>query len=585
MVKYLAVAGCLAALAAATVTPNYYAGLASYAIVLALLGMAVNISIGHLGLISFGHAAFFGLGAYTAGLLAVKLGVNFWLASLIAIVPGAALGVLVGFASLRLSGPYFAIATLATAEILRLVAGNWIDLTRGPLGVIVPRPRIGFLEAAGLNFAQYHLLICIMALAAVLVIVHRLIESPYGRAWTVLRDQEKLAESVGISPLRYRVSAIALSGGIAALAGALLVPKILVLSPDLFNLTVSATGLLAAILGGKGTLFGPVIGGAIFAVVPELLRFIDEYRVALFALLLLVVVRVKPDGLASFLPKLRSVLPEPASPAVVQAAERSQGDLVVSGLSKQFGGLKAVEDVSFAVQRNEIVGIIGPNGAGKTTCLSLISGFLPPSSGTVSLGPRAVGAISHEVALKGLVRTFQHTTICPTLSAFDNVLIGTHLLLPETPGAAILKTRSFMLRESQRAAWARRCIDTVGLTARAAEVAGGMAYGEQRMLSIAIALAAQPDFLLLDEPAAGLNHSEATQLAALLRRLRAEGVTVVIVDHNLRMMMSLCDRLVVLHHGRMLAQGDPVSVRNRPEVIAAYLGQKHQAQETQHAPA
>lgn len=571
----ISVAALVAALAAATLLPTYYASLATYAVVLALLGTAVNITVGYLGLISFGHAAFFGLGAYTAGLLAVKCGVNFWVATLVAILPGACLGALVGFASLRVRGPYFAISTLVTAEILRLIASNWISLTRGPLGVIVPRPRVSFLESFGLNFAQYHLIICIVALALVLEVLRRLLSSPYGRAWLALRDQQDLAESVGIVPLNHRVAAIALSGGIAALAGALLVPRILVLSPDLFGTTFSATGLLAAILGGKGTLIGPILGGIAFAVAPELLRAIDTYRIAVFALLLLVVVRVKPDGLAAFLPRSR---PAPAPSAAVPPAGQSRtkvASLVVSDLSKHFGGLKAIDDVSFSVSRGKIVGLIGPNGAGKTTCLSLVSGFAPPTTGQISLGDGWLsGKAAAQVAAEGVVRTFQHTTLCPTLSAFENVLIGTHLVMPETPWSVIVGTRAFVEREAIRKAWAQACIETVGLTDRSHSDAGTLAYGEQRMLSIAVALAARPDFLLLDEPGAGLNATEAAALAALLRRLKSDGLTIVIIDHNLRMMMGLCDEFVVLHHGRKLAQGDPVAVRNDPAVVKAYLGEK-----------
>ncbi|MBO4226836.1 ABC transporter permease subunit [Bradyrhizobium neotropicale] len=565
----------VAALVIATVLPTYYASLAAYAVVLALLGVAVNITVGYLGLISFGHAAFFGLGAYTAGLLATKCGVNFWAATLLAIAPGACLGAIVGFASLRVRGPYFAISTLVTAEILRLIASNWISLTRGPLGVIVARPRISLFESFGLNFAQYHLIISIVALALVLEVLRRLLSSPYGRAWLALRDQQDLAESVGIVPLNHRVAAIGLSGGIAALAGALLVPRILVLSPDLFGTTFSATGLLAAILGGKGTLLGPIFGGMAFAVAPELLRAIDTYRVAVFALLLLIVVRVKPDGLAALLPRSR---PKPAQSAAVPPevqSRRKAADLVISALSKHFGGLKAIDDVSFAVSRGKIVGLIGPNGAGKTTCLSLVSGFLPPTTGRISLGDGQLsGRTAARVAAEGVVRTFQHTTLCPTLSAFENVLIGTHLVLPENPWSAIARTKAFVEREAIRRAWAQACIETVGLTDRSQRDAGTLAYGEQRMLSIAVALAARPDFLLLDEPGAGLNATEAAALAALLRRLRAGGLTIVIIDHNLRMMMALCDELVVLHHGKRLAQGDPLAVRSDPAVVQAYLGEK-----------
>lgn len=571
----LAVFALVVALGVTPLLPTYYASLASYAVVLALLATAINIAIGYLGLISFGHAAFFGLGAYAAGILNTSLGINFWLSGVIAIIPGACLGAVVGFASLRLQGPYFAIATLAVAEIMRLVAANWVSLTRGPLGIIVPRPRIDFFETLGLTFAQYHLVICLGTLALVLCVLQRLMNSPYGRAWIALRDQQSLAESVGIAPLRYRVFAIALSGGIAALAGALLVPRILVLSPDLFGVTNSATGLLAAILGGRGTLIGPLIGGIAFAVAPEFLRVIDTYRMVVFACLLLLMVRLRPDGLASLLPIGRAPRAVSPVPAARLKNKTSAGDLIITGLSRHFGGLNAVSDLSFKIRQGDILGVIGPNGAGKTTCLNLISGFVTPNSGVVMVGSeRLSGQSPARVAARGVVRTFQHTVVCPTLDVFENVLIGTHLFSRETPWAAILRTKAFVTREAERAAWADACIETVGLTKRRHAEAGSLAYGEQRMLSIAVALAAQPEFLLLDEPGAGLSGTEALALADLLRRLRDKGITIMIIDHNLRMMMSLCDRLVVLHHGEKLAEGVPRDVRNEPAVVRAYLGER-----------
>jgi branched-chain amino acid transport system permease protein len=570
---------------AAGLTPTYYAGLATYAAVLALLGLSVNVTLGYLGLISFGHAAFFGVGAYAAGLLSVNLGLNYWAAIPIAIIPGVILGVFVGFASLRLAGPYFAIATLATAEIFRLVALNWVSLTRGPLGVIVPRPRIPAFEAVGLTFAQYHLIICLVVVALVLLALKRLVNSPYGRAWFALRDQPNLAESIGIAGLKFRILAIGLSGGIAALAGALLVPKILVLSPDLFGLSQSSTGLLAAILGGRGMLLGPVVGGIIFAILPETLRFVDEYRIAIFALSLLLVVRLRPEGLLSLLPVRSSAgNPRGKSDVAIPASEPKLQTLAIKGLSRSFGGLKAVQDVSFSITPGEIVGIIGPNGAGKTTSLSLISGFVGPTSGSITYGAHQIGGLPpHEIASLGLVRTFQHTALCPGLSAFENVMIASHLLFNETFFAALFRSRSFVARERARAAWATACLDKVGLSARADEPAGTMAYGEQRMLSIAVAIAARPDILFLDEPAAGLNHTEALRLADLLRKLRDEGMTLAVVDHNLRMLMSFCDRLIVLHHGKKLAEGDPVAVRNMPDVVKAYLGEKRLKKEVAHA--
>ena len=272
---------------------TYYSGLLAYAAVLAIFGLSINLTVGYLGLISFGHAAFFGLGAYVAGLAVLNLGIDYWLMLLIAPIPAAMLGALVGFASVRLGGAYFAIATLTTAEILRLVASNWIDLTRGPLGLIVRRPRLSGLESLGLSFHQYYLLAALLGLGLAVFIVHRLLDSPTGRAWKVIRESNDLAESIGIRTVRERVVAIAISGGLAGFAGVLFIPRTLVLTPDLFNPMFSATGLLIAILGGKGTLIGPLLGGAIFAALPETLRFVDEYRIAIFALILLAVIRIQ----------------------------------------------------------------------------------------------------------------------------------------------------------------------------------------------------------------------------------------------------------------------------------------------------
>ena len=563
----------LASLVLAPFLPTYYQGLAIYACILAMFATSVNISLGQLGLISFGHAAFFGLGAYTAGLLNVYVGINYWLAVPVAIVPGIALGVLVGFASLRLSGAYFAIATLVTGEIFRLIALTWVDFTRGPMGVVVRRPREKWLEDfTGFSFGDLYLILCILMLAAVLFIVHRVVASPTGRAWAALRDQQKLAESVGIWPLRYKVIAIALSGGIAAFAGALFVPRILVLSPDLFAGSLSATALLAAILGGRGALWGPAIGGIVFAVAPELLRFIDEYRLILFAVLLLIVVHVRPDGLVSLFPKAKREHRPPRDNVDIKPRVLPYS-LSVLDLTRKFGGLVAVKDVSFEAKRGQIFGLIGPNGAGKTTCLSMMSAFLPPSSGSVKLGETEISALQPRVVAGiGVVRTFQHTTLCSDLSVYENALIGTHLLEAESFIAAVCRTSGFRRREEERRALAWSALQTVGLTHRAGDRAGSLAYGEQRLLSIAVALATQPGYLLLDEPAAGLNHTEAFALARLLGELRDEGFSIIIIDHNLRMMMQLCDRIVVLHHGEKLAEGDTDMIIKDDAVVEAYLG-------------
>ena len=284
---------------------------------------------------------------------------------------------------------------MVTAEILRLVAGNWLDVTRGHLGLIVPSAQIPILDRIGIPSTAYQLVIVASVVMLVYVALRRLFASPIGRSWIAVRESVDLAESIGIPTVRARVLNLTISGGLAGLAGALLVPKILVVSPELFGAGYSSLGLLMVILGGKGTLIGPVLGGTIFAIVPELLRILDDYRGALFAILILLMIRIKPDGLANLLPTALSPLgSERRNEKVDQSrppARGLQADrpvrpdtrplLAVKNASKSFAGVRAVADLTFTVQEGEIVGLIGPNGAGKTTSLKLISGFLTPSAG------------------------------------------------------------------------------------------------------------------------------------------------------------------------------------------------------------
>jgi branched-chain amino acid transport system permease protein len=579
--RFLLSAGVAAIALALSFSSPYYGGIAISAGVFALLALSVDLVFGRLGYISFGHAAFFGLGAYSAALLNTAFGLNFWLAVALAALPSAALGALVGFASLRVGGAYFAIASLTTAEILRLVAANWMPVTRGPLGILVPAPHVPFLEALGLTERQSHLVIVIIVVALLFGLVARLMRSPLGRSWLAVRESLNLAESVGIPTLPARVANLAISGAIAALAGALFVPKILVASPELLSPTYSAMGLLMVILGGKGTLVGPLVGGVIFALLPEALRVIDEYRLAIFAILILLMIRVQPEGIVALARRWFPATPpsEPSSP-VGTLVGRQHGQAAIAGplldvsdVSKAFVGVRAVTKLAFSVMPGEIVGLIGPNGAGKTTSLNLISGFMTADSGRVAFaGTDLAGLAPNRIAAFGLVRTFQHAELYRHLSAVENVMVGTHLLRRSTMLGSLVRSSDFRAAEAERRSVALAALALVGLQDRADVVAADLPYGEQRLLAIALALAAQPRMLLLDEPAAGLNQTEAMRLAELLRRLHRDGLTIVLVEHNLELVMSVCDRIVVLHHGEVVTIGPPAEVRRNETVRSAYLG-------------
>ncbi len=563
-----------------TVTSAFYAGLIIYAGVLAIFALSINMIFGYLGYVTFGHAAFLGFGAYTAGILATYLGWSYWYTLPLAIVPGVLLGALLGLASLRLSGAYFAIASLTIAEILQLVAANWIDLTRGPLGLVVAQE--GWL---GMSAQTTSLVLTLSSCAILAYLMGRLITSPFGRAWMAIKQSLPLAESVGIPTLKYRVANLAISGGIASFAGFLLGPKIIVLTAELFGAGYSSTGLLAVALGGRGSITGTLIGAVIFSLLPEALRFVDEIRLAIFAVILLIVVRALPGGLISLITKAKAkpassdihkIDSEDASSIELKSSTVSEAGhpiMIAKGISKSFGGLNAVTDVNITVNSGEIVGLIGPNGAGKTTCLNMLSGYLHPDTGRVEFQQQDMTqSSSHEMAKVGIVRTFQQTVLFGDLPARENVLIATHLVAKESPLAPLVRTDEYRRRESIRQEAGDKALALVGLTARADIKASDLTYGEQRLLAIALALATQPQLLLLDEPAAGLNHTEATQLAELLARLQRDGLSILIIDHNLKMMMSLCNRVIVMHHGRKIADGIPECVVADPVVVKAYMG-------------
>ncbi len=571
------------ALLASLLQSSYLLDIGAYAGVLAIFVLGVAITFGQLGYVSFGHAAFLGLGAYTAGLLVSHLGWNYWLAVPLAVLPGLLLGAALGAVSARLSGAYFAIATLVVAELLSVVVTNWVALTRGPMGLMVTVPPPPGAAALGWNAQQGYLFVVGAALVASYVLLRNLRAGATGRAWAAIREAPALAESLGIATARERVFNIALSGGLAALGGALLVPKVFVLAPALFGAAHSATGILGVIVGGKASLLGPMLGGALFAVLPEALRFMGELNFAAFALLLLVVVRVLPAGLVGWLserPAMRRWLARReiahALPPPQPLAARPHRDglaLDVKDLSRHFKGLKAVDGVSFRVRAGEIVGLIGPNGAGKTTLLSMISGFLAPSRGSVrAFGRPLAGLAPHQVARLGVVRSFQQTALCAGQTVLTNMAIAAHGRQPEDFFGALLHTPGWRRRERERLAHALGCLHEVGLSERLHTNAGSLPYGEQKLLGVAMALAAAPELLLLDEPAAGLNHTEALRLAEVLRGLRAKGLTLIVVDHNLKMLMSLVDRVVVLHHGELIADGPPAEVTQRAQVVQAYLG-------------
>ncbi|MBV9568776.1 MAG: branched-chain amino acid ABC transporter ATP-binding protein/permease [Hyphomicrobiales bacterium] len=540
---------------------------ATYAI--AVFGLTVVLGL--CGQINLAQAAFFGLGAYAVGLGTTDLHLSFWLA--LAIGAGIALlmGAFLGMSTLRLGGHYLAMVTISFQQILTLVMINWIAVTHGPDGVgNITRPAL-FTSGHG------YLALCVIALALVGYLVWRLPETKLGRSMRAVRDNELAASVSGVDVYRVKVAAFALCALLGGLGGGLFAGGFAYVSPDQFSFAESIVFLTMALLGGVASPVGALIGTALLIVLPETLRFLKSVPglyLAIYGLAVILIIRFMPDGIWGFLQAyLRRFLAPPpftqAAPELLLAPAKLEtpSALEVEGLSKHFGGLKAVDGVSFAVRRGGVHALIGPNGSGKTTTLNVLSGLYTPTAGRIALDGHDVTALPpHARTAAGLGRTFQNIRLFRSMSALDNVVIGA-----ERQGNEILRHDSgeghAALVEQARAALA-----FVGLEGRARDPIASFSYGHQRLIEIARALAGNPTLLLLDEPAAGLNSTEKVELRGLLKRIAAEGLTVLIIDHDMALVSDVAEHITVLNFGRRIADGVAAEVLRNPDVIAAYLG-------------
>jgi len=564
------------------VAPQFYVTLLNYIGLFSMVALGLVLLTGVAGQTSFGQAAFVGLGAYATAYLTTVHAWSPWLTLLVGMALTASVALLLGFITLRMKGHYLPLATIAWGISLYFLFGN-LEALGGHTGVTGIPPITLF----GVELKDERLFFYLVwaILLGALWMTDNLLDSRPGRAIRALKGGLEMAEAFGVDAPRLKTVVFLYAALLACVSGWLYAHLQRFVNPTPFGINQGIEYLFMAVVGGAGSVWGAVVGATVITVAKQVLRDVlptllgraGNFEIVVFGILMIFVLQWARDGLwpwiAHLLPARRPPAPPPADPLPQRHKAHADGQalLEVEAARKHFGGLVAVNDLTFAIRQGEILGLIGPNGAGKSTMFNLISGALRLTDGTIRFaGERISGLAPFRIAERGIGRTFQHVKLVPQMTVLDNVCLGAYLR--GRAGVARAALRLDRREEAATRAAAAEQIARVGLVEHMYDAAGSLPLGQQRIVEIARALVSDPALLLLDEPAAGLRFLEKQRLGDLLRSLRADGITILLVEHDMEFVMGLTDRLVVMEFGQKLAEGVPTEIQRNPAVREAYLG-------------
>jgi ABC-type branched-subunit amino acid transport system ATPase component/ABC-type branched-subunit amino acid transport system permease subunit len=563
---------------------TYYPYLGIIVFIYGIVAIGLNILSGYAGQFSLGHAAFMAMGAYTTAILTKYLnttplfaqtGLHIWLGVVCGTVLAALSGILLAVPALRVRGPYLAMVTVAFGWVVWKILQEWVPVTGGDLGLSsIPKPRFGNIILDTRHFYYVVLLLFLVALA----LQHRLVNSQFGLRMRAIKHSEIAVASVGVDVYRLKVIVFIISAAFAGFGGTMFAHQQNYISPDNFQFFSSVFFLLAVLFGGAGTMLGPVIGAAVLMVLPEMLHDFDKYRLIVYACLILLTLYFLPNGVMGLM--LRNVHPQENAGRRQEARNElttlpavTGAELQVANVSRSFGGIVALSDVSFHVAAGSIHALIGPNGAGKTTLINIVSGVYKPDRGNINIdGAETRAGSMHLAAQQGIVRTFQTLKLFGNMTVIENILIGMSRHSRSGLWDAIAGSRRARSEDAQQLREARGLLQLLGISHLEHVPANSLAYGHRRLVEIARALAVRPRILLLDEPAAGLVAEEIRALADVIRKLNGMGMTILLVEHHMDLVLSIASRITVLDYGAVIADGPPADIRRNERVIAAYLG-------------